>query len=558
MIEVLTVRDFALVEELSLEFGGGFTVLTGETGAGKSILLQALGLLLGERAHREGVRSGADQARVEGAFCPQGAARAAVAAALAEAGIAWADGEPLLVARTVGADGRSRAHVNGALAPLALVERVGRHLVEISSQHQHQGLLREETHLPLLDTALSPGGKAARAGYRDVYETWSKAHGDVRRLEAREAEARERLDFLRFQVDELRAAHLQVGEEDRLRAEREVLLHAGKLVEAYGLAQGEVQASADSALDRLGRATRAVESAARKDPAAVPILALLADAKAALEEAALVLRDRRDGLEADPRRLDEVEERLETIRRFERKHGAGTAAVLAKLEALERDVWELENREVALEAARARLKEAEASVARHAGALHAARREAASLLEGRVGEELTALALGRSAFQVEVVPGEPGPDGADAVSFLLAPNPGEAPRPLARIASGGELSRILLALKNALRGSAVETLIFDEVDAGIGGAVADAVADRLASLAATCQVVCITHLPQIASRAARHLLVEKASSGGRTVTSVRLLDKQDRVGEIARMLSGRHITETTLEHARELVERFAT
>jgi DNA repair protein RecN (Recombination protein N) len=557
VIETLRIRDFALVDELCLDLSAGLTVLTGETGAGKSILLQALGLLLGERASREAVRTGAEQARVEGVFAPSGPVRDVLASALGEAGVSWPDGEPLLVARTVGADGRSRAHVNGALVPLAVLERIGARLVEVSSQHQHQGLMREETHLDLLDAALGLEGRAALAGYREVYGAWEKAEAEVRRLEGMEARARERLDFLRFQADEIRQARLEPGEDERLVAEREILLHAGKLLEAYAAAEAEVYSGGDAALDRLGRAAKAVEGASRKDPAAGAILELLAEARASLDEAALRLRDRQQGLEADPRRLEAVEERIETLRRLERKHGAGASAILSRLGEIEAELAELENREFALEAARKRRDAGRLALDAAAEALGAARGQAGRDLEVRIGTELEALALGRSSFLVELSSAEPGPRGTESARFLLAPNPGEAPRPLARIASGGELSRVLLALKNALRDASVETLVFDEVDAGIGGTVADSVADRLAALAEACQVVCITHLPQIASRASRHLCVEKREAGGRTVTRVRALEPEERVEELARMLGGRHVTGKTLEHARELAERFA-
>lgn len=554
MIEVLRVRDFALVEELSLELSGGFSVLTGETGAGKSILLQALGLLLGERANRDVIRAGASQARVEGLFWP-GEKFHELRSILEEAGAEWAEGEPLLLARTVGADGRSRAHVNGALVPLAHLERIGGLLVEVSSQHQHQALLREETHLALLDAALDPPGARALAEYASTYETWSQADAEVKRLEARGSEAAERADFLRFQVNEIRSASLGPGEDEALRAEREVLLHAGKLLDAYAAAEAEIYSGPEAALDRVVRAARSVEAALRRDPQAEPIVDLLGQARGALDEAARELRARQAALEADPNRLEAVEDRLEIIRKLERKHGSGLEVVLARLVAMERELWEIENTETAVEAARAARDRAAGELAIRVDRLRVARQKAGRSLEERVGEELAALALGRASFRVEVSPAEPGPRGAEAVRFLLAPNPGEPPRPLARIASGGELSRILLGLKNALRGSGVETVIFDEVDAGIGGVTADAVGERLAALSRSCQVVCITHLPQIASRASHHFRVEKESTAGRTVTRVCPLDHSGRIEELARMLAGRRVTEATRAHANELLER---
>jgi len=536
---------------------GGFSVLTGETGAGKSILLQALGLLVGERASREVVRAGAAQARVEGLFWPARGVRERLEGLLEEAGVPWGEDEPLLVARTVGADGRSRAHVNGVMVPLGYLERVGDQLVEVSSQHQHQGLLREETHLGLLDAALDADGARCLREYAESYAAWHEADAEVRRIEAQGAQAAERAEFLRFQVSEIRGAGLELGEEERLRAEREVLLHAGKLLEAYGSAEAEIYSGPEAALDRVARAVRSVEAAVRRDPEAGGVLELLGDARGTLEEAALRLRERQAALEADPNRLETVEERLELLRKLERKHGAGVAVVLARLEAMEKELWEIENTELALEAARGAREQAANRLAGRSDALRAARERAARELESRVCTELEALALGRASFRVEIAPAEPGPRGAEAVRFLLAPNPGEPPKALARIASGGELSRILLAFKNALRDSSVETLVFDEVDAGIGGATADAVGDRLAALSRSCQVICITHLPQIASRALRHFRVEKEVAGGRTLTRVSHLDHGGRVDELARMLGGRHVTEAARTHANELLERYA-
>ncbi len=558
MIEWVRIRDFALVDELELEFSPGFTVLTGETGAGKSLLLQALGLLLGDRARRDWVRAGAVQARVEGVFSPKGPAREATGLILEEAGVPWEPDEPLIVSRTVTGDGRSRAHVNGALVPLGVLARMGAHLVEVSSQHQHQALLREEEHGRLLDGALGAEGRAALSACQESYRAWQTARAEVDRLERLEREGRERADLLRFQIEEIRAAGLEPGEDERLRAERDLLAHAARLREAYGRAEAELYAAETAAWARLGRAQRELEGARAWDDGAGEILDLVAEAAALVDEAALRVRRRLGAVEADPARLDAIEARMETIRRLERKHGAGVDTVLARLGTMEAELAEIEALEWNLDAARRELGAARAALERAVAGVRAFRGEAARTLETRVAEELAHLAMGRARFQVEVEPVEPGPEGGDRVRFLLAANPGEPARPLARVASGGELSRLLLAVKNALRDrGGGGTLVFDEVDAGIGGATADAVADRLARLAEHGQVLCITHLPQIAARATGHLRVEKEVRDGRTVTRVRPLIGRDRLEELARMLGGRHVTETSLRHAQELVERFA-
>ena len=555
MIESLSIRDFALVDRLAMEFDPGFTVLTGETGAGKSILLQALGLLLGDRASRDLIRTGAEAARVEGTFLVEDGARDTVRALLDEAGVEWE--EPLRIARTVTADGKGRCHVNGSAVGVALLGRVGAHLVEVSSQHQHQALLDEENHAAILDRALDDGGRRARVLYGEAYGAWEKGRGEVARLEALESQAAERRDFLRFQVDEIRAAGLEAGEDGRLEEERTLLAHAEKLRESYALAEEEVYGT-DGALERVDRALKAVEKARANDPRAEGIASLLADATASLDEAARTIRERGEAVRSDPARLEEVEERVETIRRLERKHGKTVAEVLEKFARMERELWELENRQTALEEARAAEAEARKVLDVAASRLTEARRAAAARLEKSVGAELESLGLGRSAFLVSLAAAAPGPSGGETVRFLLAANPGEEPRPLARTASGGELSRILLAVKNALRDGTVGTLVFDEVDAGIGGNVADRVGERLQRLAGACQVLCITHLPQIASRTARHHRVEKHVEKGRTLTRVVKLDAEGRVEELARMLGAKGKGDAAFQHARELAERFAS
>jgi DNA repair protein RecN (Recombination protein N) len=301
-----------------------------------------------------------------------------------------------------------------------------------------------------------------------------------------------------------------------------------------------------------------VERAAANDPLAQGILQNLAEASAALEEGAGAIRKRLGVVSADPGRLEEVEDRLEAIRRLERKHGSGVEAILEKLARMERELWELDNRQSALEDARGAMDRARAELDRIAGRLGKARRSAAKRLETEVGGELEGLGLAKASFLVDFSPSEPGPKGADTVHFSFAPNVGETPKPLARIASGGELSRVLLAVKNALRDGSVGTLVFDEVDAGIGGQVADRVGERLQRLGGSCQVVCVTHLPQIASRTGSHLRVEKVIEGGRTVTRVRRLDAEERVEELARMLGGKDREGAAYAHARELAERSGT
>lgn len=553
MILALSIRDFALVERLDLEFGRGFTVFTGETGAGKSILLKALGLLLGERADRDLVRTGAQSARVEGAFALSGPSLAAAGAILEEAGIPWED--TLLIARTVSAEGGSRAFLNGVGVGVAVLSRLGAYLVEVSSQHQHQGLLDEKKHLSFLDAALDEKGVAALGCYQEGFQLWDAARSEVQRLKKQEKLSDERKDFLKFQLGEVKALDLKPGEDDELNAERGLLANAEKVAGAYENAVIELSGDDTSALARVDRALKYARKAAQNDPRAVEAADLLAEALLALKEAGRTFEERFASVKADPARLDQLETRLEAISRLARKHGPTVADILLKEKKMEAELWELENREAALGDALAEEEKALKALKAQAARLTLARGEASTRLASAVGAELSQLGLDADAFIISQKPCEPGPDGADEVRFLFMPNKGEEPKPLAAIASGGELSRVLLAVKNALRDRSVETLVFDEVDAGIGGRTADRVGERLEELAADCQVLCITHLVQLASRAPLHQRVEKTENNGRTVTTVRLLGEDERVAEFARMLGAGEKPDAAWEHARQLAAR---
>jgi DNA repair protein RecN (Recombination protein N) len=553
LIESLKIRDFALVDRLELDFPPGLMVLTGETGAGKSILLQALGLLLGDRSSRDLVRTGAEAARVEGVFTLKGEAKKLVEGILENAGVQGE--EQLIIARTVTADGKGRAHVNGATVPVSVLAEVGVTLVEVSSQHQHQALLDDKNHIKILDRALDAEGTAALARYLEAFKTYESAAERVGRLERMEADAVERREFISFQAGELRSANLEPEEDEALEAERSLLAHAEKLTESYNTAEEELSLGQSASIDALARAKRAVEKASANDPGAGEILRLLEEALVPLKEAALAVSSRLREIRSDPARQEEIEERLSLIRRLERKHGKGIPLLIEKLKKFDEELWELDNRTTALLDAQRARDLARGELLKTAKELSESRRRAAALLSKAVGEELSTLGLGASSFLVELGEIEPGPEGAEEVFFLLAPNPGEEPRRLSRIASGGELSRILLAVKNALRGGAVETLVFDEVDAGIGGRVAERVGERLRLLSGSCQVICITHLPQIACMTSAHFLVEKRSEEGRTFTRVRKLDENARVDELARMLGAEGQDNAAYQHALELSKR---
>jgi len=561
VISTLRIRDLAVVADVELELGAGLNVLTGETGAGKSLVLAALALLAGRRASAEAVRQGASEAAVEAVF---GTARLpALEAELAARGLACDDHE-LVVRRSVAASGRSRAQVAGQLAPVSLLaELLGPH-IEIASQHDSHALRRPEVHGRLLDAY--GGLEAKRRAVAEGYAGLRRVDEERTRMHAAAAERARRRDLLAFQVGEIDEAKLRPGEPEALAAERARLRHVERLREgavraAAALGGDPAVSDAPGAADLAAEAARGVEDLAEIDPELGPLAGRLVAAHAELADAAGELESYAAGLEGDPARLTEVEERLERIEGLRRKYGESVEEILAfradaaaELEADEA----AGSRERELAAERERLA---AALSRDARALSAGRRRAARRLAEAVEEELRALALPHAGLAV-ALPAAPvpeglpcGPAGAEAPELLFRANPGEDPRPLRKVASGGELSRLFLALKNALRrADPGMVLVFDEVDAGVGGGVAERVGHALAELASEHQVLCITHLPQVAARGDVHLHVRKREIGGRAVAEVHQLDPEGRVEEIARMAGGTRITAATRRHARELLE----
>ncbi len=556
MLKLLRINNIALIPELEVELSAGLTLLTGETGAGKSILIDALGLLLGERASPDLIRSGEERASVEAVFEIEGAS-----GLLEERGLS-ADGDEVVIRRELQASGKGRATVNGALVPVSLLRDLAPRLTIIHGQHEPQGLLDPATHLDLLDHfAGADDGRPLAEFFRDM----RAAEAALERLRGDRREAERRREMLEFQASEIERASLSAGEEEALRVDKARQANAGRLAalsgEAYGLLYDDEQA----ALSRLGQVFRRVEELAAIDPSFQPFLVARAGVLAPLEDLALRLRDYREQLEVSPGRLDEIEGRLAVLDRLKKKYGATVEEVLAFGQRCRRELDALaspEEQERTLEARRERLAAAYLEQAR---VLSKRRRAAALELRKRVQAELAQLAMEKTRFEVAFAPvdAEAAVDpkewterGLERAEFLLSPNPGEELRPLARIASGGELSRIMLGLKSVVRSDAPGlTLVFDEVDAGIGGRVAEVVGRKLKAVAARQQVVCVTHLPQIAALADRHLAVRKQVERGRTVTFVVALDAEARVEEIARMLGGQTITSTTREHAREMLKQ---
>jgi DNA repair protein RecN (Recombination protein N) len=560
MIKLLRINNIAVIPQLELEFEPGLTLLTGETGAGKSIVIDALGLLLGDRASADVIRTGEERATVEGVF---EADLQELRALLAEHGIDGDEGE-VVIRREVLSSGKGRATVNGALVPVSVLKELGPHLAVIHGQHEPHGLLDPASHLALVD---------AHAGAGVLREQVSEVFAQVRsidqRLEALKRDRRDaerRREMLDFQAAEIEKAALQPGEEETLRREKQVLANAGRLATLSGEAYGMLYEDEAAVVAGLGQVFRKVEELGAIDPAFAPYLEMREGVRAQLEDLAYFLRDYQGRLNVTPGRLDEVEGRLATIERLKRKYGESVDAVLAFGEQCRREAAELGDPE---ETERA-LTEERAAVAslylEGAVELSRQRRAAALSLEKKVAAELGQLAMERTRFKVRFEPeaaeGERTPPeawaslGLETAEFLLAPNQGEELRPLARIASGGELSRVMLALKSVATVDAQgKALVFDEVDAGIGGRVAEVVGKKLKAMAARHQVLCVTHLPQIASLADAHWAVRKKVERGRTVTEVHVLGKAERIEEIARMLGGETVTDAARQHAREMVKQ---
>jgi DNA repair protein RecN (Recombination protein N) len=552
MLRELRIRNLAVIETLAVPFEPGLNVLTGETGAGKSILVDAILLVRGARAQADAIRTDAESALVEAVF--DTTSNAALRALLE--GVGLASGEPdVVVRRELSRTGRHRAFVNDSPVTIALLERLGDCLVDVHGQHEHQRLLEPARQLDLLDDFANAEGLRARTA--DLFAKYHEAQAALERTRSQEREGAQREDLLRFQVAELAAARIQPGEEEALRSERRRLQHAGRL--AAGLAEVDslLGDDRDAAASRLDRAARILRDLGRIDPAIAEPLPLLETAAVHVEEVLAVLRRLRDGLEAEPGRLEALDERLDALSRLKRKYGDTEEAMVAFHEAAGAELERLSRHEEILTEETRRVAELEAEVAAAAEALSSARTAAAARLAAAVQREVRVLGMERAYVEIGVERlgvSQMGARGHDRVEFRLSANPGEDARPLTRIASGGELSRTMLAVQAVLAArDGLPTMIFDEVDAGIGGRTAAVVADRLAAAARGRQVLCVTHLAPVAARADHHLLVSKHVRAGRTRATVRALAGAERVEEIARMLGGQAVTEAARRHARELL-----
>ena len=552
MLRELRIRNLAVIEAVSVPFEAGLNVLTGETGAGKSILVDALLLVRGVRAQSDAIRAEADVATVEAVFDVEG--DAAVRDVLESAGLVAEEGE-LVIRRELSRSGRHRAFVNDSPVTVAFLERLGNHLVDVHGQHEQQRLVEPAAQLDLLDRFAEAEALRARVG--ELHARVRDAEAAIADLRRSVRDAAQREDLLRFQLSELDGARLRPGEEEELRTEQRRLQHAERFTSGITEVTDALRDDESSALARVARAAKILRDLGRLDPAFAAPAELLDAGAAQVEEALLALRDLRAAISSDPSAREAIEDRLDALTRLKRKYGDSVEAMLAFRQTAADELDRLARHDELLAAEEARLATARGEALAVAGELGAARRAAAARLSFLVQKEVRALGMERAVFEVglEVLPAEQlSARGLERAELRFGANPGEDVRPLARVASGGELSRTMLALEVVLStADRIPTMVFDEVDAGIGGRTAGALAQKLSAVAARRQVLCVTHLAPIAAAAHHHVRVVKSVRAGRTRATVGSLKADERIEEIARMLGGEPPTAAALGHARELL-----
>ncbi|MFB5759536.1 DNA repair protein RecN [Paenibacillus medicaginis] len=564
MLVSLSIRNLAVVEAVDVHFHQGFHVLTGETGAGKSIIIDALVLISGGRGAADLVRYGCDKAEMEALFeLPAGHP---VWEVLAKLGIQGNADEHLLIRRELASSGKSTSRINGQLVNLSMLREVGEHIVNIHGQHEPQNLLRTDRHLSLLDTYGDSMIGPVKARYRERYGAFVKAEKELRELQESSQKSYQMLDMYRFQLEEIASARLQPGEDELLAEERVKLSHSEKMMDAVAGAYELLQSQ--QGLDAVSSAAAMLEDISHYDSKQLqPITEQIQSAYYQLEDAVFQLRSYREQIEFNPERLQEVEQRLALIAGLRRKYGDSVEQILEYSQKIEHETDKLENKDERLEKLTAQRDKLLAELLATADELSAARKQCAEDLAVQVERELNELQMGRTSLRVKIDPLEdargyewngrkirPTKQGIDNAEFLISANPGEPLRPLGKIASGGEISRVMLALKSIFaRHDQIPVLIFDEVDTGVSGRAAQSIAEKLYRLSSVCQVFSITHLPQVACMADSQYLIEKSVQDGRTMTQVEELTDEGRVKELARMLGGVEITQKTLHHAQEML-----
>ncbi|WLR49728.1 DNA repair protein RecN [Bacillus tianshenii] len=566
MLAELSIKNFAIIEGLTVSFDEGLTVLTGETGAGKSIIIDAIGLLIGGRGSYEFVRHGTQKAEIEGLFLIEEDSHPCYKKA-AELGIEIEEGQ-IVLKRDMTSKGKSICRINGKLVTLAILREVGQTLVDIHGQHEHQDLMNSERHLMLLDEFAHNRISETLNEYTDIYESYVKLQKKLKSYNENEQELAHRLDLIQFQLEEISNAKLKLNEDEELMNERNQLANFEKvhqsLKNSYEALSGEQRG-----LDWVGLAMSQLEDVAELSEDLKLMSEQVANSFYLLEEASFSLRDQLEELEYDPERLDFIESRLSEINMLKKKYGTSVEEILEYAAKIEEEIDEIENRDVHLDKLKKELNSVAEDLLVEAKHLSKLRKEAAVQLTAMIHHELQELYMEKTTFSVEFdrkegdhenveLEGKPvqfGRKGIDQVDFYISTNPGEPLKPLSKVASGGELSRIMLALKSIFsEHQGITSIIFDEVDTGVSGRVAQAIAEKIHRVSIGSQVLCISHLPQVAAMADTHLYISKKMEAERTTTSVQELNEEEKIREIGRMISGVEVTELTRQHAQELLE----
>ena len=568
MLVQLQIENVAIIEKLNITMFEGFNVLTGETGAGKSILIDSMNALLGSRTSRELIRSGAEKAIVQGLFSldshchSEGSEESSLGTLLESFGIEPQEDHTILISRSFTENGKNVCRVNGTLVTVAMLREIGQRLVDVHGQHDNQSLLRSETHIGLLDLF---AGEQLVKGKKEYQAQLEHLHWLNSKLRALSGEGKERertLDMLRFQIEEIERAGLTIGEDEELEHQSRILSHTEEIIfafsHAYQWIHGE-ESEDESALDRLGSSTEGIQKVEDLDPHYASICLSLKELQEKLSDISRDVRHVRDEMEYDPKLHKSIEERISLVQGLKRKYGETIADILHFLQKAKERLDEIERSEELITELKKDIEKTEKNLHKQCEGMNTLRNAAATLLQDGIQKELADLEMPKTQFVVSItVCPEEGfkEDGTDKVEFLFSSNPGEPLKPLSKIASGGEMSRVMLAVKSILTDiDAIPTLVFDEIDTGVSGKAASKVGEKLQTVAKGHQVICITHQAQIACLADAHYLIQKKEHAGRTITFVKLLEEGDRENEITRLLSGEHVTEAARNLARELLKK---
>ena len=554
MLIELNIKDFAIIDSLQVSFGKGLNILTGETGAGKSIIVDAVKLILGDRASQDDIRSSKEEAVVEAMF---DASSLDIAGILESAGLP--NEENLIIKRVINRSGKNKIFINSSMANLSALQDIGSRIIDIYGQHDHQSLTKSEEHIDILDNlgGLLSLRQEMAAAYKEFYAIQS----ELNKLTADSQRLTEKQDFLSFQSKDIGEAALKTGEDEELKKEKEKLVHAEKLFEATNSGYDSLYASSGSILERLAQILNKLKDASKFDAELKPVIENMESSVCQLEDAAVSLRDYTQGISFEPQRLENVDNRLDLINKLKKKYGATIEVVLQKKVEVDKELDNIIHHDERIAELKEAVEKSKENVLKLSKKLSEKRVDSAKLLKKKVEEELSDLNMKKTVFEVRIEKHKDvnggfilGEKGIDRIEFFISPNIGEEPKPLSKIASGGELSRIMLAIKRITTTGKIPVLIFDEVDAGIGGGTAEVVGRKLKEVSKNHQVLCITHLPQIAAYADTHYSVSKEVRGGRTVAGVKELKADERVAELSRMLGGVKITSKTKEHAIEMLE----